>query len=428
MLVRIAGGKQVAGEYVPPPDKSISHRAAMLLSIAEGDSFVTNFLVSGDTEATLGCLRKAGAQLELEGNTLHVSGVGLDGFKEPEDVLDAANSATTMRLLSGLFSGYDFLTVITGDVYLRRRPMKRIIEPLSLMGATILSRSSGLPPLVIRGGKLRGINYSMKVASAQVKSAVMLAALKASGQTVISGAIASRDHTERMLHYLGADIAAGGGVLRVNPVERLTARPINVPGDLSSAAYFIAAALVCPGSKLIIRGVGLNPTRTGFIEVVKKAGANIKIVRETVENNEPLGDIQVEWSGRLEGFEVSAAEVPLLIDELPLIAVLGALSKYGAVVRGAEELRYKETDRITSTLTNLRKMGAEVEEHPDGFVVKGMQVLHEAELDSFDDHRIAMAFAVAALAVRGTTTIRNAGCVRISYPNFFDDLQSLLYS
>lgn len=427
MLVRITGGKQVAGEYIPPADKSISHRAAMLLSVANGEAYVTNFLDSADTRATLACLKQSGAKLELEGSTLHVSGVGIDGLHEPEDVLDAQNSGTTMRLLAGLLAGFDFLTVITGDSYLRRRPMKRIIEPLSLMGATVVSRQGGLPPLVIKGGGLRGIDYEMKIASAQVKSSIMLAALKATGKTVIHEALPSRDHTERMLAYLGADVKVENGTITVSPGS-ISAKPISVPGDASSAAYFAAAALVCPGSRLVIRNVGLNPTRTGFIEAVRKAGASITVLDERMENNEPVGDIKVEWSGRLSGFNITAEQVPLLIDELPLIAVVGALSENGAEVRGAEELRYKETDRINTTVTNLKRMGIKVVEFPDGFRVEGKQIFREAEIDSFGDHRIAMAFAVAALAARGTSIIRNAECVKISYPNFFDDLQSLLYS
>ena len=358
---------------------------------------------------------------------LEVMGVGLDGLKEPQDVLDAGNSGTTTRLLSGLLSAQPFLSVITGDSSLRSRPMKRVIDPLRLMGAQIWARrGDSLAPLVIKGGNLRGITYRLPVASAQVKSAIMLAALFARGNTCVEEPQLSRDHTERLLRSLGVSLKIEDNRVEVAP---LTAAPpaldLVVPGDISSAAYWLVAGAIHPRARLKIINCGINPTRAGLIEALQAMGAVLKIENERRQGDEPVADIQVE-SSELKGIDISGEMVPRLIDEIPVLAVAASLAKGTTTIRGAEELRVKESDRIDTTVKELSRMGAVIEALPDGMIIRGVQRLHGAEVDSHQDHRLAMSLGVAALAAQGITTISGAEAVDISYPGFWEELEKII--
>jgi 3-phosphoshikimate 1-carboxyvinyltransferase len=423
--VTIPRARRIEGEYVPPADKSISHRAAILLALSRGTGVATNFLRSRDTLATVSCLRALGASIELEDSTLVVSGT--DGrFTEPFDVLNAENSGTTMRLLSGILAGQPFYSVMTGDEYLRRRPMKRIIEPLSLMGAHILSRAGGFAPLSIRGGNLHGIDYNLRVASAQVKSCILLAGLFADGPTTVREEIPCRDHTERLLSYFGADITRRNDAITLTPGATLEARSFAVPGDVSSAAFFLVAAAMLPGSHLVARAVGLNPTRTGLLAVLERAGVQVDVEVEESDGGEPVGTVEVRAPGWLRSFTIDGHEVPAVVDEIPVLAVLATQAEGETVIRGAAELRVKETDRLSAIAKNLRALGATLEELPDGLVIRGPVRLRGAPVEAGGDHRIAMALAVAALVADGETTIDGADCVAVSYPAFFEDLERLV--
>ncbi len=428
LKVEISQPKRFVGEYVPPPDKSISHRAAILLSVAKGTGVVTNFLESEDTLATIDCLKKLGVNIELENNNLVVKSEGIESFREPDDVLDAKNSATSMRLLSGVLATRSFFSVLTGDKYLRRRPMKRIIEPLSSMGATIYSRQGGFAPLAIYGGGLTGFNYWMKIASAQVKSAVLLAALRARGVTVLTEPWKSRDHTERMLKFLGYPVEINGNRISIEGGMQINSGNIVVPGDISSAAFFMVAAATFPDSKLYIRNVGLNPTRTGIIKVLKRAGAEIQLKNLIEKSGEPTGDVIIKGGKELLSFEIEAHEIPLMIDEIPVIAVLATQAKGKTVIRGAKELRFKESDRLKAISDNLIKMGGKIREFSEGLEILGPTKLQGTVVNAFGDHRIAMSLAIAALVATGTTIIEGADTVSISYPSFFDDINLLTQS
>jgi 3-phosphoshikimate 1-carboxyvinyltransferase len=410
--------KEFEGEIRIPGDKSISHRGAMLGSIAEGESVLDNFNVCKDCSSTLRCLRLLGVEWELEGRRLRIKG---DSLKEPQNILNAGNSGTTIRLLSGILSAHPFLSILTGDSSLRRRPMDRIKHPLEMMGAKIFARASRYPPLAIMGGKLKGIEYRLPVASAQVKSAILLAGLFAEGKTTVFEPSPSRDHTERLLSYMGAKIERNEGI-SIEDGGRLSPLKMRIPGDFSSSAFFIALALLTR-SHLVIKDVGLNPTRTGFLNVLRDMGAFVEIRNLREEANEPIGDIEV-MGGELEGTKIEE-DIPLMIDELPILAVLGARAKGITELRNAEELRYKETDRIRALAIGLRKMGVEVEERKDGLLIKGGET-RGAVINSFGDHRIAMAFAILGLASEGETVVRNAQCVAISFPEFFPLIQSLV--
>ncbi len=411
-------GRPLRGEVTVPPDKSISHRAAILGSLAWGRTTAAPFLHAGDCLSTLGCLRVLGVEVHLEGEELIVEGRGPEGWKEPRSDLQAGNSATTMRLLAGALAGRPFRARIDGDSSLRRRPMRRIVDPLRRMGARITAEGEDeRPPLVIEGGSLRGIEHRMEVDSAQVKSALLLAGLQAEGETRILGGRSSRDHTERMLLLMGADLTfSGDGALVVKKSDLRGCR-IEIPGDMSSASFLLAAAAAVPGSRLFIRGVGLNPTRAGFLSVLNSMGALVVESGYRETSNEPRGDLEVAGAS-LTGVEVEAWRVPALIDEIPLLAVLGCRARGETVVRGAQELRFKESDRIAAVCLELRKMGAAIEELPDGFRVEGPVALRGARLDSHGDHRIAMALAVAALFAEGETVISGWECVSISFPGF----------
>ena len=413
------------GEVSLPGDKSISHRAIILNGIARGDARVSNFAQSADCLATLACIRALGVGIEsFKGGGLVVKGVGDMGLKEAEDVLCAENSATTMRLLAGLLAAQPFLSVITGDQSLRSRPMDRVIQPLRLMGAQIWGRhSDSRAPLVIRGGQLHGIRYKLPVPSAQLKSALLLAALFAQGDTVIVEPIASRDHTERMLKAMGAKIEVKGDTITSSP-SRLKAVDIIVPGDISSAAFWLVAGVIHNRANIKLSNVGINHTRSGIIDVLNSMGANLSVENERVVSGEPVADLRAQ-SSHLSGMEIGGELIPRVIDEIPLIALAASVAQGKTVIRDAQELRVKETDRINATVKELLKLGADVEELPDGMVIHGRKKLRGAACESHGDHRLAMMLGVAALVAEGETEIDNAEAVNISYPRFWQDLKHL---
>lgn len=414
------------GEITPPSDKSISHRSLILAAIADGRSIIRNILRADDPMSTLGIMRSLGVEIMDDGDTIEVSGRGIHELKEPHDILDCGNSGTTMRLLTGLLSGQPFFSVITGDDSIRKRPMKRVITPLRMMGANLYGREADtLPPIAIRGGNLKSIQYQSPVASAQVKSAILLAGLYADGETVIEEPGKSRDHSERMLSACGADIETAGLKVTLKGGSRLNPLDVIVPGDFSSAAFFMAAASTVKGSEVLIRNVGMNPTRTGMIEVMKKMGADIELAEEREISGEPAADIICRYTGGLKGIDIAPDEVPAMIDEFPVTAVLAAHAEGTTTIRGAEELRVKESDRIIAMTSELRKMGVDVEEYPDGLSIQGPAKMKGAVVQSYNDHRVAMALAVASLTATGETTIDGKSAVDISYPGFFEYLKGL---
>ena len=413
--------RKLEGSIQMPGDKSISHRYAMLGAIAEGPTEIHFFASSADCQSTLHCLRKLGVKIERRENVVTIEGAGLEGLKAPAEALDAGNSGSTMRMLAGILSAQPFPSVMTGDASLSRRPMKRVIDPLTQMGAKIQSAEGGRPPLEITGGTLRPIRYELPVASAQVKSAVLLAGLFTEGETEVVEPAPTRDHTEIALEQMGADIGRHRRTIAVRGRTRLTGKKLYVPGDISSAAFFIVAGLLAPESNLMIHNVGLNPTRTAILDVLAAMGGRVKVVNVEMLNGELLGDLHIE-PGKLRGGEIPPEMVPGLIDELPVLSVFGTQTEEGLSYHGAAELRVKESDRIAVVAENLRRMGAEVEEFPDGLRVAGRQKLRGAEIETHDDHRIAMAFAVAGLVAEGTTVIRDSACVDVSFPEFFETL------
>ncbi len=418
---------KLRGNIYVPGDKSISHRSLILGSIAQGETRIYNFLNSLDCLKTLECMQALGVEIELDkDNSVKIKGKGLYGLQEPKDILDVGNSGTTIRLLTGLLSGQDFYSVLCGDASIRKRPMKRVIEPLRLMGADIWGRKDGqFAPLSIKGSKLNPFQYTLPVASAQVKTALLLAGLYATGETIIKEPLPTRDHTERMLEIMQADIKISPPEIKVMGGKELRGTDIFIPGDISSAAYFIAAASILRDSQIIIKQVGVNPTRTGIIEILKKMGAKIDILNYQIKSNEPQADLMTEYS-KLKGVEIKKENVPFLIDELPLIAVVATQAQGKTVVSGARELRVKETDRIKAIVSELKKMGADIEEREDGFTVNGPTGLQGAVCESYNDHRIAMSLAVAALLAEGKTVIKNSECIDISFPGFEKTLQKLI--
>jgi len=421
---------RLEGEVVLPGDKSISHRAIILDSLAKGKAEVDNFAPGRDCLATVRCLRALGVRIGRKGSrdssTLLVSGTGEDGLKEASNVLDAQDSATTMRLLGGLLSSQPFLSIITGDASLRSRPMGRLIEPLRLMGAEVWGRGrDSFAPLVIKGKKLRGIDFTLPVPSAQIKSAILLAGLCARGNTVLHQTIPSRDHTERMLKQMGASLESRGNSISLLPLSSpLVPVNLRVPGDISSAAYFLVAGAIHSNARIVIRGCGINPTRTGIIDILMAMGARLKIDNERLETGEPLADIVVE-SSELKGIEVGGDIIPRLIDEIPVLAVAGCVAKGKTVIRDAGELRVKESDRIATVASELSRLGAKIEPLPDGMVIYGGRPLSGTEVDSHFDHRLAMSLAIAALIAKGETTIKHAQVAQISYPAFWQTLLSM---
>jgi 3-phosphoshikimate 1-carboxyvinyltransferase len=421
---------KLEGEVVLPGDKSISHRAVILNSLAEGKAQIDNFARGADCLSTVRCLRALGVKIDRRGSpgssAISISGAGEHGLKEATNVLDAGNSATTMRLLGGLLAGQPFLSVITGDASLRNRPMARLIEPLRLMGADVAGRAQdSLAPLVIKGKELRGIDFTLPVPSAQIKSAILLAGLFARGNTVLHQKIASRDHTERMLERMGANLESKENSVTLLPLTNsLAPLSLRVPGDISSAAYFLVAAAIHPNARIVIRDCGINPTRTGIIDILRAMGARLKIYSEHLEAGEPLADVMVE-SSDLRGLEVGGDIIPRLIDEIPVLAVAGCVAKGKTVVRNAGELRVKESDRIATVAIELSRLGAKIEALPDGMVIYGGRPLSGAYVDSHFDHRLAMTLAIAGLIARGETTIKHAQASQVSYPGFWQTLQQI---
>lgn len=410
--------KGLKGEIIVPGDKSISHRALMFASIAEGDTKIKGLLRGEDNMATLKAFRQMGIVIDESGDEFVVHGKGLYGLKEPEDFIDAGNSGTTIRLITGLLSGQTFFSTMTGDQYLRKRPMKRVIEPLSQMGAKIFGREGGSKaPLAIVGSKLKGITYNSPIASAQVKSAILLAGLYADGVTTVSEPTLSRDHSERMLAYFGAKLERHGVSVSITGGQRLVAKDIEVPGDISSAAFFMVNALITEDSDLLIKNVGINPTRTGIIDILKQMGGNLKIENSRDVCGEPVGDIRVK-SSKLRGIEIKGDVVPRAIDELPVIAVAAAFAEGTTTIRDAKELRVKETDRIGTMAAELRKIGIEVEEREDGMIIKGGRPIGTRDAKSHGDHRIAMSMAVAGLAADGEMLVADTECIDTSFPGF----------
>jgi len=428
----IQPAKHLVGGLDLPGDKSVSHRYAMLAALAEGTSELRHFSAAADCHSTLACMSALGGQVKTDKDTVRVTGCGLRGLKSPWRALDAGNSGTTMRLLSGILAGQKFSSELTGDGSLQKRPMKRVIGPLREMGADIRARDDNFAPLEIRGTQLKAIDYEMPMASAQVKSAVLLAGLFADGVTRVTEPARTRDHTELALEEFGAAILKDGRTIRIhglggaNGTGKLVAKSLDVPGDLSSAVFFIAAASFFPDSNVLIHNVGLNPTRTAILDVFASMGASIQILGLKSAHGEIVGDLAVKGAS-LKGGVVAGEQIPLMIDELPMLAALGPYTEEGIEIRDAAELRVKESDRIAALAENLHRMGASVEERPDGLKVQGRRAgkLRGAEIDPRGDHRIAMAFAVAGLAAEGSTVIRDADCAGVSFPTFFPELNRL---
>ena len=415
------------GEVTVPGDKSISHRAVIIGSLAKGKTRIIEPSRGDDNLRTLNAFRMMGIEVdEPKVDQLIINGRGLYGLTEPEDIIDAGNSGTTVRLLTGLLTGQRFFSVITGDRYLRKRPMKRVVEPLSSMGAKIWGRENGnFAPLVINGTRLNPIDYISPIASAQVKSAILLAGLYADGVTKITEPSLSRDHTERMLRFFGANLKRDDNSVSIAGGSNLDGREIEIPGDISSAAFFIVAASVIPNSEVFLKRVGVNPSRTGILEVLKKMGANIQLLNEYETWGEPVADILVKTS-RLKGTKIEGDLIPKTIDELPILSVAASVAEGDTVIKDAKELRVKETDRIKAVASELKKFGAEVEEFDDGMRISGKDELKGCDCQSFGDHRIAMSLIIAGLMASGKTVVEDTSCIGTSFPEFKDKLFSLI--
>lgn len=410
------------GEITVPGDKSISHRGIMLGALANGTTSITNFLKGADCLSTISCFQKMGIEIEETENEILVHGKGLHDLSAPKEILDAGNSGTTTRLISGILAGQNFSCDLTGDASIQKRPMKRIMTPLSMMGADITSvHNNGCAPLHIKGAPLKGISYQSPVASAQVKSCVLFAGLYADGKTSVTEPFLSRNHSELMLSSFGASVQTYGTTATIEPEPVLTAQKVEVPGDISSAAFFIAAGLLIPGSELLIKNVGINPTRDGILRVCRQMGANLELLNTRTQCGEPVADILVKHS-ELNGTVIEGDLIPTLIDELPVIAVMAACANGETIIRNAEELKVKESNRLEIIVHHLSEMGCDITGTEDGMIIRGGKPLHGAVLDSHLDHRIAMSFAVAGLVADGETEITNADCVNISYPGFYRDL------
>ena len=422
MEQRVAACPRLEGQVVPPGDKSISHRAAILNSIASGQARVDNVSPGADCLSTMGCLRGLGVEIAIEGNGVSICGRGRGGIVEPQDVLDAGNSATTMRLLAGLLAAQPFFSVITGDHSLRSRPMGRLIQPLRQMGAELRGRGGdSLAPLAIRGGTLKGIDYHPPVASAQLKSAVLIAALFAEGVTVVEEPAPSRDHTERMLEAMGAHIRRDGARIELQPGAALSPLDCRVPGDISAAAFWLVAAAIHPDAVVTVSNVGVNPSRTGILDVLRDMGARIQVTNERTEGNEPVADITAR-SSELVATSLGESTIPRIIDEVPIIALAASFARGTTTIRDAAELRVKESDRIATTAKELARLGAHIEELPDGMAVHGGRRLTGVVCESHGDHRLAMMLGIAALVADGETVIADAGAAAVSYPGFWRDL------
>lgn len=414
------------GEVTVPGDKSISHRAVMFGSLAEGDTEVTNFLQGADCLSTIDCFRKMGIDIENTPERILIHGRGLHGLSAPDSTLDVGNSGTTTRLISGILAAQPFPVTLTGDASIQKRPMRRIIDPLSMMGADITSvNGNDCAPLRITGGPLKGIHYHSKIASAQVKSAILLAGLYADGITKVTEPAVSRNHTEIMLNYFGASVTTEGTTASVYPNPVLTGQKIRVPGDISSAAYFIAAGLLVPGAEILIHNVGINPTRDGILKVAQAMGGNITYLN-TNYDGEPTADLLVKHSA-LHGTAIEGSIIPTLIDELPIINVMAACAEGTTIIRNAEELRAKESNRIDVMVDYLSAMGCDITGTEDGMIIEGGKPLHGITIDPHMDHRVAMSFTIAALVAEGETKITDSDIVTVSYPNFYEDLHKLTH-
>lgn len=415
---------RLRGELTVPGDKSISHRAVMFGSLAQGTTRITHFLEGADCLSTISCFRKMGVDIERNASEILVHGKGLHGLSAPSEILDVGNSGTTTRLISGILAGQSFTSELNGDASIQSRPMKRIMTPLQSMGADIVSiKGNGCAPLRITGKSLQAVHYQSPVASAQVKSCVLLAGMYADGITRVTEPVLSRNHTEIMLNYLGAKVTSQGTTASIEPEPLLKAREIQVPGDISSAAYFIAAGLLTPDSQILLRNVGINPTRDGILKVCRAMGADITLLNIN-EEGEPVADLLIR-SSQLHGTTVEGSIIPTLIDEIPMIAVMAAFAEGTTVIRDAAELKVKESDRIAVVTKGLRRMGADIQPTEDGMIIHGGKPLQGAKINSYLDHRIAMSFAVAGTICDGTMDIVKGDCVNISYPEFYKDLYSL---
>ena len=423
--MKLAYNHPLKGEVTVPGDKSISHRAVMFGALSQGTTEVTNFLQGADCLSTIDCFRRLGIQIENTPEKILVHGKGLHGLTQSNTMLDVGNSGTTTRLISGILAGQTFETTLNGDESIQSRPMKRIMEPLSMMGADITSiYGNNCAPLKITGAPLHGIHYHSKVASAQVKSCILLAGLYADDITKVTEPSISRNHTELMLRGFGAKVTCDGKTASISPDPELFGQKIEVPGDISSAAYFIAAGLIVPGSEILVKNVGINPTRDGLIRVCQDMGADISLLNKRENGGEPVADVLVRYSN-LKATTIGGEIIPTLIDELPMIAVMACFAKGTTIIKDAAELKVKESDRIAVMVDNLSRMGAHITATDDGMIIEGGYPLHGAIIDSHLDHRIAMSFAIAALAADGETEIKDAECVNISYPNFYEELSNL---
>ena len=423
--MKLAYNHPLKGEVTVPGDKSISHRAVMFGALSQGTTEVTNFLQGADCLSTIDCFRRLGIQIENTPEKILVHGKGLHGLTQSNTMLDVGNSGTTTRLISGILAGQTFETTLNGDESIQNRPMKRIMEPLSMMGADITSiYGNNCAPLKITGAPLHGIHYHSKVASAQVKSCILLAGLYADDITKVTEPSISRNHTELMLRGFGAKVTCDGKTASISPDPELFGQKIEVPGDISSAAYFIAAGLIVPGSEILVKNVGINPTRDGLIRVCQDMGADISLLNKRENGGEPVADVLVRYSN-LKATTIEGEIIPTLIDELPMIAVMACFANGTTIIKDAAELKVKESDRIAVMVDNLSRMGAHITATDDGMIIEGGYPLHGAVIDSHLDHRIAMSFAIAALAADGETEIKDAECVNISYPNFYEELSNL---
>ncbi|WP_413366000.1 3-phosphoshikimate 1-carboxyvinyltransferase [Lysinibacillus sp. 3P01SB] len=414
------------GEIQVPGDKSISHRSVMFGAIAEGTTTVEGFLLGEDCLSTIDCFRKLGVKIDVEGTNVKIESAGMDAWEEPKEVLYTGNSGTTTRLMLGILSGTKLHTIMTGDASIGKRPMRRVVDPLRQMGAQIAGRDGGqYTPLAIQGTELSSIDYTMPVASAQVKSAILLAGLRAKGTTIVRESEISRDHTERMLRQFGAKVETANGVVSFEGGQKLKGTHVSVPGDISSAAFFLVAGAVAQESEVILKNVGVNETRAGIIDVLQAMGADLDVVIEDEQAAEPTAAITVRTSN-LKGTTIEGAIIPRLIDEIPVLALLATQAQGKTIIKDAEELKVKETDRITAVVTELKKLGADIEATDDGMVINGPVKLHGGALQSYGDHRIGMMAAVAALITDGPVDIDDADCVAVSYPTFFEHIDSLI--
>ncbi|SCH17053.1 MULTISPECIES: 3-phosphoshikimate 1-carboxyvinyltransferase [unclassified Romboutsia] len=407
-------------------DKSISHRAIMFSSISKGNNKISNFLMGQDCLSTISCFRKMGVDIDIQGKDVFVKGNGLKDLKKPNDILDVGNSGTTIRLMMGILAGNNFESTLIGDESIGKRPMKRVTDPLKQMGCTIQGKDdANYTPITIHGGNLKAIDYHMPVASAQVKSALILASLYADGESIIHEKVKSRNHTEIMLKSFGANISVDDLKIKINPVDELFNQDIYVPGDISSAAFIIVGALISEGSEVLIKNVGLNETRTGILDVVKKMNGNIEILNKRFVGGEVVGDLLVKYTKELQATTIDREIIPRLIDEIPVIAVLATQCEGTTIIKDAHELKVKESNRIKAMVDNLKNMGADIEELEDGMIIKGKSKLKGAHIETFKDHRIAMAFSIANLISDGNVKLDNELCINISFPGYFDLLKEL---